>query len=341
ELQDFAYVVSHDLKAPLRGISSLTQWLSDDYEDVLDEAGREYLDKLLIRTRRMYGFIEGILQYSRAGRVEANPERLDAGEVVREVIDNLSPPDNITVSIDGVLPEVVYDRMLLGQLFQNLISNAVKHLDKPSGEVTVSCADLGDAHSFCVRDNGVGIEKRHFERIYKIFQSLKPRSEADTTGVGLSLVKKIAERHGGAVHVESTVGEGSAFYFTIPRRPEGVAMSTARTVLIIDDSVEFSDVARTMISRKGYDVLCAASGREAYEIIEAHDGAIHAALFDVNIPGEDPIERYERLRILRPEMKIIICTGGSNSNSLALLEEKGVEGLLTKPFRMEELSRII
>ncbi|MCP4689185.1 MAG: PAS domain S-box protein, partial [Desulfobacterales bacterium] len=159
ELQDFAYVVSHDLKAPLRGISSLTQWLSDDYEDVLDDAGREYLDKLLVRTRRMYGFIEGILQYSRAGRVEANPERLDAGEVVREVIDDLSPPDNITVSINGVLPEVVYDRMLLGQLFQNLISNAVKHLDKPSGEVTVSCADLGDAHSFCVRDNGVGIEK--------------------------------------------------------------------------------------------------------------------------------------------------------------------------------------
>ncbi len=217
ELQDFAYIVSHDLKAPLRGISSLASWISEDYAEILDEKGQEQIEKLLIRTDRMHNLIEGILQLSRIGRVDVNFEPLQTEDIVRETIENLSVPENINSGIKGTLPSVIYDRTLLIQLFQNLIGNAVKHLDKPAGDVVVSCNDAGEFFEFCVQDNGLGIEERHFERIFKMFQSLKPRSKVESTGIGLALVKKIVERCGGTVRVKSAVGKGSAFYFTIPK----------------------------------------------------------------------------------------------------------------------------
>ena len=222
ELQDFAYVVSHDLKAPLRGISSLASWISEDYAEVLDEKGQEQIEKLLTRTKRMHNLIEGILQLSRVGKVDVNFEPLQTEDIVRETIDSLSVPENINAGINGTLPSVIYDRTLLVQLFQNLVGNAVKHLDKPVGDVVVSCNDAGEFFEFCVRDNGMGIEERHFERIFKIFQSLKSRSKVESSGIGLSLVKRIVERCGGTVRVQSAVGKGSAFYFTIPKASDSV-----------------------------------------------------------------------------------------------------------------------
>ncbi len=337
ELQHFAYVVSHDLKAPLRGIISVANWLHEDYADVLDDAGRGYLDKLTARARRMHNLIDGILAYSRAGRVEADPRRLDSGGVVRKVIDAVSPPENIRVRIEDPLPTVVYDKILLGQLLQNLISNAIRHLDKPEGEVVVSCEDKESFWEFCVRDNGVGIEERHFDKIFKIFQSLKPGSDLESTGIGLALVKKIAERNGGVVRVESAVDEGSAFFFTIPKKEEPEKGPTDCVVLIIDDDKGFSDVAAAILERKGCHVLHAANGREAREILKNHPREIHAALFDVIIPDEDPLERYDILRRLRPDMKIIVCTGRSVTGIVEDLVARGVDGVLKKPFRINEL----
>lgn len=218
ELKDFAYIVSHDLKAPLRAISSLAGWIKKDNEDKLDDESRENLDLMLQRTKRMNNLIQGILEYSRVGRLKDEPELLNCGQIVHEVADAIHPPENIRIRIDGNLPPIIYDYTRLNQIFQNLISNAINHIDKPRGEIVVSCKDKGDLYEFCVKDNGSGIEERHFKRIFKIFQSLKPRDEQESTGIGLALVKKIVESHGGSVRVESKVGEGSEFYFTIKKQ---------------------------------------------------------------------------------------------------------------------------
>lgn len=218
ELNDFAYIVSHDLKAPLRAISQLADWLAEDYTEVLDEAGKETLKVLKNRTVRMHNMIEGILQFSRVGRIEGNPEVVATDKVVRQVIDSLSPPENIRITIYESLPPVVIDPLRINQIFQNLISNAIKYMDKPEGLIEIGCRDTGEFHEFFVKDNGPGIEERHFERIFKIFQSLMARDEYESTGIGLSIVKKIIEHKGGRIWVESEVGKGSIFKFTIPKR---------------------------------------------------------------------------------------------------------------------------
>lgn len=218
ELNDFAYIVSHDLKAPLRAIGTITNWLAQDYKDVLDESGREQLSILLNRTQRLHNMIEAILQYSRAGRISGNPAMIDSSKVLRDAIDALTLPDNFKISVQDSMPTVYFDPIRLTQVFQNLVSNAIKYIDKPQGLIDVGYKDDKDAHEFYVSDNGPGIEERHFDRIFQIFQTLKPRDEFESTGIGLSIVKKIIEHEGGRIWAESEMGKGSTFHFTIPKR---------------------------------------------------------------------------------------------------------------------------
>jgi PAS domain S-box-containing protein len=217
ELDEYAHVVSHDLKAPLRGIISLSTWISEDCAELLPPRAQEQLDMIAERTRRMGDLIDGILRYSRVGRARTAPEAIDAGELVRDVIDSLAAPEEIRVRMDAGLPTVSFDRTQLRQVFQNLLSNAIQHLGRPGGEVVVSCRVEPQAFEFSVRDDGVGIEERHHARIFRIFQSLEP--DRHTTGIGLALVKKIVEAHGGAIWVESQPGAGATFRFTVPRTP--------------------------------------------------------------------------------------------------------------------------
>jgi light-regulated signal transduction histidine kinase (bacteriophytochrome) len=217
ELEKFAYVVSHDLKAPLRGISSLAGWIAEDYAEILDDEGRENLGLMVSRVQRMNDLIDGILRYSRAGRQMGRPESVDSGQLARDVIELLAPPDNVATRIEGTLPEVTYDRTQLEQVLQNLIGNGFKHMDKPVGEIVVSCQDNGHFWEFHVRDNGPGIPEEHFDRIFELFQTLKPRDELEATGVGLAVAKRIVERHGGSIHVERAAGGGSHFKFTVPK----------------------------------------------------------------------------------------------------------------------------
>jgi len=216
ELKDFAYIVSHDLKAPLRGISSLAQWTAQDYADKLDDEGRENLELLVSRTKRMHNLINGILQYSRVGRLGPYYQRINTGDIVGEVIEAIDPPENISFAIDNDMPEIIYDKTHFYQVMQNLVSNAVNHMDKPNGEIKISCGHENGYFVFHVKDNGAGIDEKHFERIFKIFQSLSARDEIEATGIGLSLVKKIVETNGGSVDVKSTLGEGTEFSFSVP-----------------------------------------------------------------------------------------------------------------------------
>lgn len=217
ELKSFAYVVSHDLKAPLRAISALAGWLSHDYLDKFDEEGKEHMRLLIKRVYRMDNLINGILQYSRVGQVKEKIIAVDLDQLVREVIDLLSPAANIMVSFENTLPTVMAEPTRIEQIFQNLLSNAIKYMDKPQGEIRIACSSEDKQWKFIIADNGPGIELRHFERIFQLFQTLAPRDRVEGTGVGLSLVKKIVEMYGGKIWLESKVGEGSTFFFTLPK----------------------------------------------------------------------------------------------------------------------------
>lgn len=217
ELADFAYVVSHDLKAPLRGISQLAGWLSEDYTPVIDAQGQQWLSLLIGRTRRMHNLIEGILQYSRIGRVKEKERDVDLNHLVEDVIALLAPPQHIQVSVVGELPTVVGEPARLAQVFQNLLSNAVKFMDKPQGRIEISCVDEGMHRRFSVADNGPGMAAQYHDKIFQMFQTLAPRDEMENTGIGLALVKKIVETWGGRVWLESAEGQGSTFYFTLPK----------------------------------------------------------------------------------------------------------------------------
>lgn len=216
ELNDFAYIVSHDLKAPLRAIHSLSSWIAADYADKFDDQGKEQINLLLKRVKRMYDLIEGILQYARVGRLREERGAVNLNELVTEIGDMLTENKNIRVIIEKRLPTIQCERTRIEQIFQNLLSNAVKFLDKPEGEIRVDYNTEGGYHRFSVKDCGPGIEERHFERIFLIFQTLSHHDEFESTGIGLALVKKIVEMYGGRVWVESRVGFGSTFSFTLP-----------------------------------------------------------------------------------------------------------------------------
>lgn len=217
ELNDFAYVVSHDLKAPLRGIGQLAEWLAEENASLLDETGKGYLAMMARRVRRMNDLIDGILHYSRLGWIREEQESVDLNLVLRDVLDLLAPPEHIQVVVQPGLPTVRCHKMWMHQVFQNLLNNAIRFLDKPQGQITVSCEDRGEFWEFRVRDNGPGIDPKHHGRIFQMFQTLSPRDEVESTGIGLALVKKIVDRSGGRIWVESRLGAGSTFVFTLPK----------------------------------------------------------------------------------------------------------------------------
>ncbi len=223
ELTDFAYVVSHDLKAPLRGIASLAGWLSADYSGKIGPEGKAQLDLMVGRVMRMNALIDGILTYSRAGRLKEGRVEMNLARLVPNVIDLLAAPGNIRIEVTTPLPSVMIEPTKAQQVFQNLLSNAIKYMDKPQGLIRVSCESDGqDFWRFSIADNGPGIEEKYFERIFQLFQTLSPRDEVEGTGVGLALVKRIVEMEGGRVWLQSTPGDGATFYFTLPkiRKPE-------------------------------------------------------------------------------------------------------------------------
>ncbi len=218
ELKDFAHIVSHDLKAPLRGIASLAEWISTDYADKLDEQGKEQMNLLIGRVVRMQNLIDGILQYSRIGRVKEKKDVVNLNELVSEIVDMVAPPENISVTVENELPTIECERTRIMQVFKNLISNAVKYMDKPQGQVKIGCIEENGFWEFSVSDNGPGIEEKHFERIFQLFQTLPSHDKSESTGIGLTVAKKIVELYGGSIWVRSKVGEGSTFFFTLPKQ---------------------------------------------------------------------------------------------------------------------------
>jgi PAS domain S-box-containing protein len=222
ELNRFVYVVSHDLKAPLRAIANLSKWIEEDLCGQLSSDSQRNLELLRSRVHRMQAMIDGLLEYSRVGRLKVATETTDVGELLDEVLDSLAPPATFTIEVQPQMPTIVAKRLLLSQVFSNLIGNAIKHHHRSDGRIEISATEKGDYYEFTVSDNGPGIAPEHHDKIFGIFQTLKSRDLKESTGIGLSIVKKILETEGGEMILESERGQGTTFRFTWRRQPLGI-----------------------------------------------------------------------------------------------------------------------
>jgi PAS domain S-box-containing protein len=218
ELDRFVHIVSHDLKAPLRAIANLSQWIEEDLEGELSIENQQQMTLLRDRVHRMQAMIDGLLEYARAGRTEADVEPVAVAELLAEVIDSLDPPSAFRIEIAPEMPILHAKRLLLSQVFANLISNGIKHHPRSNGRIQISSQDKGDFYEFAVADDGPGIAPEHHEKIFMIFQAVNPQSSQDSSGIGLSIVKKIVETEEGTIRLESEVGKGTTFYFTWPKQ---------------------------------------------------------------------------------------------------------------------------
>ncbi|QJX47455.1 HAMP domain-containing protein [Hymenobacter taeanensis] len=222
ELDQFAYVASHDLKAPLRGVLTVVKWIESEMPNELSDQMRQYLDMMKGRLHRLEDLINGLLAYARVGRTEQKLEEVQVSQLVREV-QEMVVPASFRVETPTTLPTLVTDRLSLQQVFTNLMGNAAKYHHKPEGTITISCQELPHDYEFTVRDDGPGIAPQFHEKIFLMFQTLRDRNTAESTGIGLSIVKKILDEQKASIRVDSQEGEGTAFIFTWPKQPTSVA----------------------------------------------------------------------------------------------------------------------
>lgn len=215
ELDNFAYVVSHDLKAPLRGIHNAIKWIEEDFGKELSPQVKNYLDIIPQRAKRMEDLINGLLDYARL-RKKTLTEKIDVEELINEIIEELVPGEIKVETFN--LPEFITERIKLEQVFTNLISNAVKYIQHEQGHIIISCKDFPGYYQFTVKDNGIGIEPEYHEKIFELFQTLREKEEKESTGIGLSIVKKIIYEHQGTITVNSSLDNGAEFTFTWPSK---------------------------------------------------------------------------------------------------------------------------
>ncbi len=215
ELQEYAHIVSHDLKSPLRSIDALVSWIKEDNQEHLDAASLQNFELISGTLEKMENLISSILSYSSIGFDSVKKEMVNLNTIVQDLNKILMIPEHITVKVKSKLPTIKGHQTKLEQLFQNLIGNAVKFMDKEDGLIEIDVKETPSYYEFSIKDNGIGIDKKYHEKIFKIFNSLNERK--DSTGIGLSIVKKIIDIHNGEIWLDSEVGEYTTFYFTLKK----------------------------------------------------------------------------------------------------------------------------
>lgn len=216
ELRDFAHVVSHDLKSPLRSMNALASWIKEENAKSSNKVIEDDINLLLKKIDKMEHLINGILKYASIDQVKSIKQKTDLQNLVNDIIDTIYIPKNIKINILNKLPKLKLEKFKIYQLFQNLISNAVKYNDKKKGVININCKEEENSWLFSIQDNGIGISEKYHEKIFKIFQTLEKNE--DSTGVGLSIVKKIVDTYEGKIWLDSKVHKGTTFYFTLPKK---------------------------------------------------------------------------------------------------------------------------
>lgn len=214
ELERFAYVISHDLKAPLRAIANLSEWLEEDLEPYLTDENHHNMQLLRQRVYRLNSMIEALLDYSRIGLISVLEETVNVGQLLQEIVESLAMPIDFTIEVKSPLPTLSTKKLFLSQVFSNLISNAIKHHHRNRGHIEINAIDRGDYYEFSIKDDGPGIAPEYQERIFDIFQILTLRDQTENTGIGLAIVKKIIDNQGERIWLDSAEGKGATFYFT-------------------------------------------------------------------------------------------------------------------------------
>jgi light-regulated signal transduction histidine kinase (bacteriophytochrome) len=225
DLQQFAYSASHDLQEPIRNVAVYSELVATRYHDLLDADGQQFLGFLTEGGRRLARLISELLEYTRAGIIEAEVGPVDSESVLRQSLASLAEAlreSGTTVTWDDPLPEVYISESHLHQVFQNLIGNAVKYRSENAPQIHVSAASRGALCCFSVRDNGIGIDPRYKERIFGVFKRLNHDQKYSGTGIGLAICQRVVERYGGRIWVESEPGQGSTFFFTVPQRAHSI-----------------------------------------------------------------------------------------------------------------------
>jgi signal transduction histidine kinase len=220
ELDKFASIVSHDLKAPLRAIGNITGWIEEDLGDAMKGDVKNNFDVIKQRVHRMEDLINGLLEYSKADRKKGDIVQVDLNALVKDTLDFIGKPDNVNLEIPKPLPVFGADKLLLEQIFANLLDNAIKYNDKPHVNIKIIAEEKPEHWQFTVTDNGPGIEPQYHEKVFVIFQTLKRRDEVESTGVGLAIVKKIIEEQGGKIWLESDKEKGASFIFLWPKNAD-------------------------------------------------------------------------------------------------------------------------
>ena len=216
ELRIITYNLSHSIKTPLYGINQISQWLQEDYKDVLNKDVVELLKLLNLRVEKVNGLINNLLQYTNIKKENQKIYKTDLNEVIKNILQFMPIPENIQIIFTSNFPSLKIEKRYIESIFFNLIDNSVKYMDKPKGYIEIGMIELKKQYLFFVKDNGPGIEEKYHEKVFDMFQSLNEDTSIENLGVGLSLTKKIIEIHGGVIKLESRSGEGTSVFFTLP-----------------------------------------------------------------------------------------------------------------------------
>lgn len=349
ELQEFAHAASHDLKAPLRGIRHMAALLERHLEGKLDGEATRFLPLIISRADHLHRLLDGLLKYAQITYRQHTVESIDTGTLARQVVDLLDPPAGLEVTIPQSMPSCSTARAPLEQTLLNLLSNAIRY-SSPHGTVSLSAREVGSWIEFSVTDNGPGIAPEYHEKIFGIFETLGAPSESGGTGIGLAIVKKIVEQHGGKIAVTSMPGQGAVFRFTWPkefayqtqnrsqaRKPVHNPLSPKATIVSIEDDPEFLMSLQELLTQGGYAVFGAHTGEAGFRLIRERRPDL--VLLDLNLPDIDGLDLCSQLKqdsALRDIPVIVISAKGSECDVVVGLE-MGADDYLVKEITPNEI----